>query len=176
LLAPSAISTAIVSIPAPADDETGISVAINNLSVYLYDTTGDTFNYTITFVSTGDTITVTGAVNGTKTLDIPSSNLPLTGLTVYQWTVNMTNLTSATDGTKWVNTSYNFTTGTHSRMSEYSGFSATQLLLVGMILIVVALVVIMYVIDIMNNKKLDVDKLVGAVVVVIILVVIAGLV
>lgn len=169
MFAPMATATITPSAPNPADNATGIWVNKPTLTVSIAESNGEYMNGTIILVNTGTTATLSAILNGTQTLTIPSASLPLTALTVYQWWVNVSNETAV-----WVNTSYNFTTGTASRLSEYSGFDATQLLLVGLILIVVALVVLMYVIDIMQSKKLDPDKLIGAVVVVVILVIIAG--
>jgi hypothetical protein len=162
--------TAITNADAsPADDATNVWVNTPSLSVLLNSTEGGNMNGTITLVATGDVLTITNQPNGTQTLTIASANLPLEASTTYQWWVNVSNNSAV-----WVNTSYNFTTGSPARMSENTGWSASELLLITFLGIAVLLVIVFMGMEIINNKKPDLRKLMGMLIAVIIMVIAMG--
>lgn len=138
----------------PADDATGVYVR-TTLSVVLTESEGQTMNGSIRLVSTNDVLTLSAVSNGTQTLTIPTGNLPLEASTTYQWWVNTSNFTV------WTNSSYNFTTGTADRARDYAGFNAQQIVLFGVLLIVMMLAVLVFIMDMMKEKKLDIYKLSG---------------
>jgi hypothetical protein len=153
----------------PADDATGVWVNQPTLSVLLNITEGGNMNGTITCVTTGDTYTITNQPNGTQTLTFPSASLPLEATTTHQWWVNVSNSTGV-----WVNTSYNFTTGSPARLSENTGFSATQLVLIGVLTLAMILVVLFVAMDMIHTKKVDAKKLMTMLIAVIIMVIALG--
>lgn len=169
LFCSTALGAVTPTVPSPADNATNVWVNTPTLSVLLNETSGQNMNGTITLVATGDTYTISTASNGTATLTIASANLPLSASTTYQWWVNASN-----DAGAWTNTSYNFTTGTPARMSEHTGFSATQLVLIGVLTIAMILVVLFVAIDMINSKKVDPKKFITMLVAVIIMVIALG--
>lgn len=169
LFAGNALGAVTPTSPIPADDATGVWVNNPTLSVLLNTSgvTGTLMNGTITCVGTGDVYTITNQANGTQTLTFPSASKPLSATTTYQWWVNVS------DG-DWTNTSYNFTTGSPARMSENTGFDATELLLIGVLTIAMILVVLFVAIDMIHDKKPDTKKLMTILIAVIIMVIALG--
>ena len=161
-------ATVTPTVPSPSDDATNVWVNTPSLSVLLNCTNGTQMNGTITLVATGDVLTITAQTNGTQTLTIASGNLPLTQSTTYQWWVNASDL----DG--WTNTSYNFTTGTASRMSENSDFDATEVLLFGLLATFVILGLVVFAWDVVKTGKLNVKTLMTFLVAVVVVVIALG--
>lgn len=165
----SAMATVVPTVPSPDDDATNVWVNQPTLSVLLEESRGETMNGTITCVGTGDVYTISTQSNGTQTLTFPAGSLPLEASTTYQWWVNVTNLTAV-----WVNTTYTFTTGTPARMSENTGWSAQELLLIGLLGIVILLVILFMAMEIINEKKPDPKRLLSMLIAVVILIIAMG--
>jgi len=160
--------------PSPADDATDVYVRTSEWNVTLVSGNFSVFNGTMT-ISTGGTLlsttTLTNAVNGSSVLTIPEASLPLEASTVYQVWVNVSD--EATWEGSWSNTSYNFTTGTAARLSDNSGFSAQQILLIAVLGIVICLVVVVMVVEMADGKP-DPKRLLSLILAVIILAVAMG--
>lgn len=146
----------------PEDDATSVWVNIPEITILINESEGQTMNGTIILVATGDTLTIDTQSNSTQTLTISGENLPLEASTTYQWWANVSNETNV-----WSNTSYNFTTGTPSRLSEYTSFDANELLVVSIVVMVIAISIILFIIDIMNSKKLEVEKLIYLILIIV---------
>lgn len=159
----------------PPDNATNVWVNKERFAITLNEADGQLMTGTITLYGTSDIYTLTSVANGTFYVNFSAGTLPFDASTNYSVDVHVRNESFAGVAT-WTNTSYGFTTAGAVRLSDNTDLSANQLLLVGLILVVIGLVVIVYAIEIMNNKKLEPDMLIGAVIVVTILTVIAGLI
>jgi hypothetical protein len=91
-----------LSSPNPSNNSIGISISLAQVSISISDY--DLFNYTIE-MSNGDTVSVNGSSNGTKTLIVGGG---LSYGTLYTWWVN------ATDGLNETTAIYYFTTANSS--------------------------------------------------------------
>lgn len=152
----------------PADGATNIWVNKEQFAITLNSTTGQLMTGTMTLYGTSDIYTLTSVANGTFYVNFSSGTLPFDPLTNYSVDVHVRNESFAGIAT-WTNTSYGFTTGASARLSDSNDLSASEIVLVGLISIVIILAVAMYMLDIAHDKKLSLDKLVGAVLAVIVL-------
>jgi len=143
----------------------------SNLIVNITSSTGHTMNGTITLVATGDTLTISSAMNSTQTMTIATGNLPLDALTTYQWYVNVTDNANLTLG--WVNTSFNFTTSSPARLSENTGLSSSELVLVGLLSLAILLIVIFMVFELLDGKP-DPKRLLGMLIAIVMMVIAMG--
>ena len=166
------MATMTPSSPDPADDAETVWISDDTWSVVLTSDNQTYFNGTITCVQTADVLTIASGVNGTHTLTFAAANIPLAELTTHQIWVNVSDGTG--DWDEWVNTSYNFTTGTarardNPAITEDSGNLALVVML-GVVTVLVVAVAAMRMID----GKADIKELLGMVVIVIILVAVMG--
>ena len=102
-----------ISLPSPCDNgKNNISLDLGNVSVYICDPEGDTFNWSIE-ASTGDIASGFDEGNGTKYCSLTT---PLNDTEQYTWWVNITGATFDASTFSLDNQTYNFTAGiiTHS--------------------------------------------------------------
>jgi|Deesub1362A_J573_1020465.scaffolds.fasta_scaffold01023_6 hypothetical protein len=94
-------SPPVISNPSPANGATGVSISTSQLSVYIADPDGDTFDWTIETKPNIGSSSGIGDTNGTKTCAISG----LAYGTTYTWYVNVTDANGATS-----TATYTFTT------------------------------------------------------------------
>lgn len=166
----------VINSVTPQENATGVYLR-TVLSVNLSETAGDTMNVTILFVANNYSYNNTLFYNSSQTLTFPTTMLPLTPTTTYQFWVNVSNTTyTGNPSGIWVNNSFNFTTGVSSRARDSSAFNAQQIVLLGVLLIVMILGILLFVMDMIKEQKLDIKKLIGLVFIIIMLGVVAGFV
>ncbi|MCX6672062.1 MAG: DUF2341 domain-containing protein, partial [Euryarchaeota archaeon] len=90
----------LITNPGPVNESTGIPITMTSLNITIEDPEGESFNWTITTSPNIGSNSSHGAINGTKRCTMPG----LAYNTTYHWTV------TATDGHKWTNRTYHFTT------------------------------------------------------------------